>query len=93
MVSLTSALILTRISPSFKTLRLPLKIFYHSALISAGVIFACEAQVKKFQIQYYQNEVDRREKLLDESADNGIFLDENYISKSVISNDQGNASK
>lgn len=77
----------------FKAVRLPVKMFYHSALITTGVIFACEAQLNKFQVQYYQNELERRQKLLDEAADNGIFLDENFISKSVITDDQGHASK
>ncbi|KAK5782320.1 Rcf3p PWA37_005324 [Arxiozyma heterogenica] len=91
--SVTSALILTKTSRIFRTLRLPLKIFYHCAIISSGIILSGEAQVNKFQSQYYQNELQKRQKLLDEAADNGVFLDENYISKSVISADQGRVAK
>lgn len=90
---MTSALILTKTSRIFKTLRLPLKIFYHCAIITSGIIFAAEAQINKFQIQYYQNELQKRQKLLDEAADNGVFLDENYITESVISTDQGHVSR
>ena len=90
---MTSALILTKTSRIFKTLRLPLKIFYHCAIITGGIIFAAEAQINKFQIQYYQNELQKRQKLLDEAADNGVFLDENYITESVISTDQGHVSR
>lgn len=87
LVSVTSLFFLSRIYPSFKTIRLPVKIFYHSALITTGVIFACEAQLNRFQIQYYQNELQKREKLLNEAADKGIFLDENYIATSVVTDE------
>ena len=93
MFSVTSALILTKTSRIFRTLRLPLKIFYHCAIISSGIILSGEAQINKFKDQYYQNELQKRQKLLDEAADNGVFLDENYISKSVISADQGRVAR
>lgn len=48
-----------------------------------GAVFRADKQLIIFQNNYYANEMQRRSKILDEAADRGVFLEEDFISDSV----------
>ncbi|KAL6944776.1 hypothetical protein ACO0RG_001530 [Hanseniaspora osmophila] len=83
-ISITTGLLLKRFSPTYRNVRNQVKVFYHSAWIASGSTFQCDKQLIKFQERYYQSELDRRSRILDEAAERGIFLEEDMVSKSVI---------
>lgn len=48
-----------------------------------GAVFQADKQLLKFQSKYYDTELKRRERILDEAADRGIFLEEEAASAST----------
>jgi len=69
-------LILRLISPTYRNVRTPVRVFYHVAWISTGAAFWSEKQVYSFEGRVYAEEAKRRSKILDEAADRGIFLED-----------------
>lgn len=50
-----------------------------------GAVFRADKQLIKFQSKYYETELKRRERILDEAAERGIFLEEESVGLSTIS--------
>lgn len=50
-----------------------------------GAVFQADKQLLKFQSKYYETELKRRERILDEAADRGIFLEEESVVSSTTS--------
>lgn len=50
-----------------------------------GAVFYADKQLLKFQSNYYENELKRRSRILDEAADRGIFLEEDSAVTSTTS--------
>lgn len=85
MISVVSSLLLRRFSTVFRNVRNQVKVFYHCSWISMGAVFQADKQLLKFQSKYYETELRRREKILDEAADRGIFLEEESVVSSTTS--------
>lgn len=82
-IGITSALLLRRYSTVYRNVRMQVRVFYHCSWISMGAVFTADKQLIKFQERYYQNELKRRERILDEAAERGIFLEEESVLKST----------
>lgn len=50
-----------------------------------GAVFYADKQLIKFQNRYYENEIKRRSRILDEAAERGIFLEEDSVVTSTTS--------
>lgn len=50
-----------------------------------GAVFYADKQLIKFQERYYENELKRRSRILDEAADRGIFLEEDAVVQGTTS--------
>ncbi|AAS54734.1 AGR244Wp [Eremothecium gossypii ATCC 10895] len=85
-IGITSALLLRTFSPVYRNVRTQVKVFYHCAWISMGVVVQADKQVISFQERYYRDEMVRRARILDEAADRGIFLEEDAAAISTTSN-------
>ena len=48
-----------------------------------GAVFRADKQLVIFHNNYYANEMKRRSQILDEAADRGIFLEEDFVSDST----------
>ena len=83
LISITTGLILRRVSTVYRDVRMQVRVFYHCSWISMGAVFRADKQLIIFQNNYYANEMQRRSKILDEAADRGVFLEEDFISDSV----------
>ncbi|SCU81145.1 LAMI_0B04962g1_1 [Lachancea mirantina] len=83
LIGVTSAFLLRRFSTVYRNVRTPVRVFYHSAWISMGAVFHADKQLIKFQNKYYEREIARRSRILDEAADRGIFLEEESIVSST----------
>ncbi|CDF88120.1 uncharacterized protein ZBAI_00834 [Zygosaccharomyces bailii ISA1307] len=83
LISITSALLLRRFSKVYRNVRTPVRVFYHCSWISMGAVFQADKQLLKFQSKYYDTELKCRERILDEAADRGIFLEEEAASAST----------
>lgn len=88
LISITTGLILRRVSTVYKNVRTPVRVFYHCSWISMGAVFRADKQLIIFQNNYYANEMKRRSQILDEAADRGIFLEEDFVSDSVTHNEK-----
>ncbi|CCF59320.1 hypothetical protein KAFR_0G02880 [Kazachstania africana CBS 2517] len=87
LISITTGLLLRKFSSIYRTVRLPVRVFYHCSWISMGMVFRADKQLIIFQQNYYSQELQRRGKLLDEAADRGIFLEEEAITRSTTNTD------
>lgn len=85
LISVTSALLLRRYSTIYRNVRTQVRVFYHISWISMGAVFRADKQLIKFQSKYYETELKRRERILDEAAERGIFLEEEAVGQSTIS--------
>ncbi|CAI4037486.1 hypothetical protein SMKI_02G3630 [Saccharomyces mikatae IFO 1815] len=47
-----------------------------------GAVFRADKQLLKFQTNYYREEQKRREKILDEAAERGLFLEDENLNSS-----------
>ncbi|CAB4254055.1 similar to Saccharomyces cerevisiae YBR255C-A Putative protein of unknown function [Maudiozyma barnettii] len=83
LISITTGLILRRVSTVYRNVRTPVRVFYHCSWISMGAVFRADKQLVIFQNNYYANEMKRRSQILDEAADRGIFLEEDFVSDST----------
>ncbi|SCW01144.1 LAFE_0D06062g1_1 [Lachancea fermentati] len=84
-VGITTALLLRRFSTTYRNVRTQVRVFYHCSWISMGAVFYADKQLLKFQSNYYENELKRRSRILDEAADRGIFLEEDSAVTSTTS--------
>ncbi|OXB44753.1 hypothetical protein B1J92_D05318g [Nakaseomyces glabratus] len=84
LISITTALLLRRYSTIYRNVRTQVRVFYHISWISMGAVFRADKQLIKFQSKYYENEVKRRERILDEAAERGIFLEEESVAQSTV---------
>lgn len=84
-IGITTALLLRRFSTVYRHVRTQVRVFYHSAWISMGAVFYADKQLIKFQERYYENELKRRSRILDEAADRGIFLEEDAVVQGTTS--------
>ncbi|CDO93957.1 unnamed protein product [Kluyveromyces dobzhanskii CBS 2104] len=82
-VGLVTALLLRRFSVTYRNVRTQVRVFYHCSWISMGIVFNADKQLIKFQDRYYVDEMRRRERILDEAAERGIFLEEDAAAPSV----------
>lgn len=82
-IGLVTGLLLRRFSTTYRTVRSQVRVFYHCSWISMGIVFNADKQLIKFQDNYYVNELKRRERILDEAAERGIFLEEGNVIKST----------
>lgn len=76
-IGVSSALLLRLVSPTYRTARTQVKVFYHLVWISGGAVWRAERQLLDFEGRTMIEEEMRRVKLLDEAADRGIFLEDN----------------
>ncbi|KAH3687344.1 hypothetical protein WICPIJ_001688 [Wickerhamomyces pijperi] len=76
LIGLTTALALRFISPTYRTARTQVKVFYHASWISMGAVFACDKQLIDFEGRVFREEMIKRQRLLDEAADRGIYLED-----------------
>jgi hypothetical protein len=76
MIGITTALLLRIISPTYRTARTQVKVFYHATWISGGAVWWAEKQLLDFESRTMQEEEIRRAKILDEAADRGIYLED-----------------
>lgn len=76
LIGLSTGLILRLISPTYRTLRTPVRVFYYATWISMGIVFWAEKQVLVFEEKMYIEEGARRSRILDEAAERGIFLED-----------------
>ncbi|CAH00853.1 hypothetical protein KDRO_D06720 [Kluyveromyces lactis] len=83
-IGLVTALLLRKFSTTYRNVRTQVRVFYHCSWISMGIVFNADKQLIKFQDRYYAEEMKRREKILDEAAERGIFLEEEAASMSVL---------
>ncbi|GAV49253.1 hypothetical protein ZYGR_0N06600 [Zygosaccharomyces rouxii] len=83
LISLTTGLLLRRFSRVYKNVRTAVRVFYHSSWISMGAVFQADKQLLKFQSKYYETELKRRERILDEAAERGIFLEDGAVAEST----------
>ncbi|CCH43537.1 hypothetical protein BN7_3089 [Wickerhamomyces ciferrii] len=72
----STSLILMLISPTFRHVRIPVKVFYNAAWISCGAVWCAEKQVLSFEARVAHEESIRRARILDEAADRGIYLED-----------------
>lgn len=84
-IGLTTALLLRRFSTVYRNVRTQVRVFYHCSWISMGAVFYADKQLIKFQNRYYENEIKRRSRILDEAAERGIFLEEDSVVTSTTS--------
>lgn len=49
-----------------------------------GAVFQADKQLLKFQAKYYETELKRRNRILDEAAERGIFLEEEAAASSTV---------
>ncbi|CAI4059295.1 hypothetical protein N7582_001335 [Saccharomyces uvarum] len=82
LLSISTALLLRRFSLVYRNVRTQVRVFYHCSWISMGAVFRADKQLVKFQTNYYREEQKRREKILDEAADRGLFLEDDSLSSS-----------
>lgn len=75
-LGLTTALALRFISPTYRTARMPVKVFYHATWISMGTVIVADKQLIDFEERMYEEELVKRQRLLDEAADRGIYLED-----------------
>ena len=47
-----------------------------------GAVFRADKQLLKFQTNYYREEQKRREKIMDEAAERGLFLEDESLNSS-----------
>lgn len=83
-VGLTSALLLRQFSATYRNVRNQVRVFYHCSWISMGAVFNADKQLIRFQDNYYANELKRRERILDEAAERGIFLEDDAVTLSTV---------
>ncbi|QLL32258.1 hypothetical protein HG536_0C04270 [Torulaspora globosa] len=83
-ISVVSAMLLRRFSTIYRNVRTQVRVFYHCSWISMGAVFQADKQLLKFQSNYYENELKRRSKILDEAAERGIFLEEDAAASSTV---------
>ncbi|CEP24594.1 unnamed protein product [Cyberlindnera jadinii] len=77
MLGITSALLLRIISPTYRTARSQVKVFYHVSWIAGGAVWWAEQQLLDFENRTMLEDEARRAKLLDEAAERGIYLEDN----------------
>ncbi|AMD20674.1 HDL070Wp [Eremothecium sinecaudum] len=78
-ISISTALLMRRYSSVYRNVKNQVRVFYHCSWISMGAVFNADKQVVRFQGKYYANEMKRRERILDEAAERGIFLEEDDV--------------
>lgn len=83
LISLTSGLLLRKFSRVYKNVRTPVRVFYHCSWISMGSVFQADKQLLRFQSKHYETELKRRERILDEAAERGLFLEEGAAAEGV----------
>ncbi|CDR45451.1 CYFA0S18e01882g1_1 [Cyberlindnera fabianii] len=74
-IGITTGLALRILSPTYRTARTQVKVFYHATWISMGAVFWAEKQLLQFEERTMREEQNRRTKLLDEAAERGIYLE------------------
>lgn len=75
-IGVTLGLALRLISPTYRTARTQVKVFFHASCISMGAVWWAEKQLLDFEGRTMQEEAERRVRLLDEAADRGIYLED-----------------
>ncbi|AET39452.1 Rcf3p Ecym_4398 [Eremothecium cymbalariae DBVPG len=86
-IGISSAFLLRTFSPVYRNVRTQVKVFYHCSWISMGAVFQADKQLIKFQETYHAQEALRRERILEEAADRGIFLEDDSIMPSKPSSE------
>lgn len=76
LIGLTSGLFLTIFNKTCRTVRTPVKAYYLVAWASMGCVFGADKQLINFSERMYSEESIRRQNILDEAADRGIFLED-----------------
>jgi hypothetical protein len=74
-ISITTGLMLRLLSPTYRTARTQVKVWYHVTWISMGIVFWADKQLVKFEERVAREERERHSKILDEAADRGIFIE------------------
>lgn len=82
-VGIVTGLLLRRFSTTYRNVRTQVRVFYHCSWISMGIVFNADKQLIRFQDRYYAEELKRRQRILDEAAERGIFLEEEAVSLST----------
>mgnify|MGYP001199726307 FL=1 len=83
-ISVVSGLLLRRFSTVYRNVRAQVRVFYHCSWISMGAVFQADKQLLKFQANYYEKELQRRSRILDEAVERGIFLEEEAALSSTV---------
>ncbi|EDO15202.1 hypothetical protein Kpol_401p7 [Vanderwaltozyma polyspora DSM 70294] len=73
----------------YRNVRMPVRVLYQSSCICIGLFYEAERQVYKFRDRMFRLEISRRERILDEAAERGIFLEESISSGSSAPSDTG----
>lgn len=81
LLSVPTALYMRKRSAVYRNVRAPLRILFHLSFICAFAIFNAESQLLVYKQRDYQREMKRREDVLNEAADRGIFLEEDMLAK------------
>lgn len=74
-ISISTALMLRLISPTYRTARTQVKVWYHVTWISMGIVFWADKQLVKFEERVAEEERIRESRILDEAAERGIFIE------------------
>ncbi|ODV64367.1 Rcf3p ASCRUDRAFT_74007 [Ascoidea rubescens DSM 1968] len=82
LIGLTGSVMLRYMWPTWKNLRIPIKCFWHVSWVSMGAVFWADRHLVVFSDRMLLEQQEKKRKLLNDAAENGIFID--YNDKTVL---------